>query len=73
MAFQKPIVVLREKSFIVPEVPVAWKQFENLFTGPRTLVYNSKFLTQCASQLKDIRVNPLKNKINFYKAEDKGK
>ena len=73
VACKKPIVVLREQSFVVTEVPNAWKEFEKLLTGPRTLICSPKFLAQCASQLKNIRNNSIKNSINFYKPEDKGK
>ena len=73
MACQKPIIILRDESFVITEVPDDWKEFAMLLTGPRTLVYNSIFETQGASQLKDIRTDPLSNIDKFYKAEDKGK
>ena len=73
VACEKPIIILQDEFFVVTEVPVAWKEFEMLLTGPRTLVYNSIFEIEGASHLKDIRSNPLKNAENFYKPEDIGK
>ena len=73
MACQKPIVILKDQSFDINEVPVAWKEFEKLLTGPRTIVCDPQQLTQFASQLKDIRTNSNKNTMHFYKFEDSGK
>ena len=41
-----------------------------LLTGPRSIVYSSKFLKECATLLHNIRVNPDQNASLFYRSTD---
>ena len=67
---RKPIVLLRDQKYNLKDIPSEWKHFASLLTGPRTLVYSPKFLSQCAEKLKDIRAHPDKNTTKFYKYSD---
>lgn len=73
----KPIVVLRDLSFVIPtdlpEYPdkgVNWKKLNSLINGSRTLIYSGCYLEECAKILKDIRTDPISNAFRFYTPDD---